>query len=184
MFEKYSKNRTFKNMFVDSTIIQNYNCSDSDYIDYYYKIVSKKQMKLSVICDSNKIPLVYELSKPQKSDIKGCIDMIPKINNNLKKKSFIMGDKGYVVNKKYYRNKNKNIKIVSNKRKNQLKQNTVKEKNLLKKRYLVENCFATIKNSYKRIRHIYERKIKYFNNFVKMAFTCQIIMFLEDPLNK
>jgi hypothetical protein len=184
MFEKYSKNRTFKNMFVDSTIIQNYNCSDSDYIDYYYKIVSKKQMKLSVICDSNKIPLVYELSKPQKSDIKGCIDMIPKINNNLKKKSFIMGDKGYVVNKKYYRNKNKNIKIVSNKRKNQLKQNTEKEKNLLKKRYLVENCFATIKNSYKRIGRIYDRKIKYFENFLTMAFTCQIIMFLENPKNK
>ena len=58
--------------------------------------VSKKPL-------SNKIPLVYELSKPQKADIKGCINMIPKINNNLKKKSFIMGDKGYVVNKKYYR---------------------------------------------------------------------------------
>ncbi len=52
--------------------------------------------------------------------------MIPKINNNLKKKSFMMGDKGYVVNKKYYRNKN--IKIITNK-KNQLKQNTKKEKN-------------------------------------------------------
>ena len=78
MFEKYSKNRTFKNMFVDFTIIQNYNCSYSDYINYYYKIVSKKQMKLSVICVSNKIPLVYELLKPQKADIKGCINMIPK----------------------------------------------------------------------------------------------------------
>ena len=104
-------------------------------------------MKLSVICYSNKIPLVYELSKPQKSDIKGCIDMIPKINNNLKKKSFIMGDKGNVVNK--------NIKIVSNKRKNQLKQNIEKEKNLLKKRYLVENCFATIKNCFATIKNCF-----------------------------
>ena len=59
------------------------------------------------------------------------------------------------------------IKIVSNKRKNQLKQNIEKEKNLLKKRYLVENCFATIKNSYKRICHIYDCKIKYFENFIK-----------------
>ena len=74
--------------------------------------------------------------------------MILKINNNLKKKSFIMGDKGYVVNKKYYRNKN--IKIITNKRKNQLKQNTKKRKKLLKQRYLVENYFATIKNSYKK----------------------------------
>ena len=43
MYDKYSNNRTFKNMFVDSTIIQNYNCSDRDYIDYYYKIVSKNK---------------------------------------------------------------------------------------------------------------------------------------------
>jgi hypothetical protein len=41
MFNKYNMNRTFKNMFVDSTIIQNYNGSDSNYINYYYMIVSK-----------------------------------------------------------------------------------------------------------------------------------------------
>ncbi len=72
-------------MFVDSIIIQNYNGDDKEYIDYYYKIVSKKQMKISVRCDNNKIPLVWELSKPQKADIKGCISMIPKLNVNLKK---------------------------------------------------------------------------------------------------
>ena len=54
MFDKYSKNRTFKIYL----LIQNYNCSDKNYIDYYYKIVSKKQMKISVICYNNKIPLV------------------------------------------------------------------------------------------------------------------------------
>jgi hypothetical protein len=43
------------------------------------------------------------------------------------------------------------------------------------------NCFTTIKNSYKRIRHIYERKIKYFENFLIMAFTSQIIMFFRKP---
>ena len=31
------------------------------------------------------------------------------------------------------------------------------------------------------MRYIYDRKIKYDENFVKMAFICQIIMFLEDP---
>jgi hypothetical protein len=46
MFDKYKKNITLKNMFVDSTIIQNYNC---------YKIISKKQIKITVICNNNKI---------------------------------------------------------------------------------------------------------------------------------
>ena len=179
MFDEYKKNRTFKNMFVDSTIIQNYNGNDKEYIDYYYKIVSKKQMKISVICDNNKIPLIWELSKPQKADIKGCISLIPKLNVNLKKKSYVIGDKGYVVNKKHYRNKKNNIKIVSNTKKNQLKQNTEKEKKLLKNRYLVEHCFGSIKNSYKRIRHIYDRKMKIYDTFMTMAITCQIIGVFE-----
>ena len=33
MYDKYSNNRTFKNIFVDSTIIQNSNCSDKNYIE-------------------------------------------------------------------------------------------------------------------------------------------------------
>ena len=74
-------------------------------------------MKISVICDNNKIPLVWELSKPQKAYIEGCISLIPKLNVNLKKKSYVIGDKGYIVNKKYYRNKKNNIKIVSNTKK-------------------------------------------------------------------
>ena len=184
IFNEYKKNRTFKNMFVDSTIIQNYNGCDKAYIDYYYKIVSKKQMKISVICDNNKIPLIWELSKPQKADIKGCINLIPKLNVNLKKKSCVIGDKGYIVKKKYYRNKNKNIKIVSNTKKNQLIQNTEKEKKLLKNRYLIENSFGSIKNSYKRIRHIYDRNIENYETFFIMAVTCQIIRVLEKSENK
>ena len=184
LFNKYKQNRTFKNLFVDSTIIQNYNGSNKEYINYYYKIVSKKQMKISVICDNNKIPLVWELSKPQKADIKGCIDMIPKLNVNLKKKSYVIGDKGYIVKKKYYRNKNKNIKIISNKRKNQLKQNTEKEKKLLNNRYIVEHCFGSLKSSYKRIRHIYDRNIENYDTFFTMAVTCQIIGVLEKSKSK
>ena len=59
-----------------------------------------------------------------------------------------------------------------------------KEKKLLKKRYLVENCFASIKNSYKRIRHIYDRKIKNYKTFFIMALTCQLIRVLEKSENK
>ena len=56
--------------------------------------------------------IIKLLSKPQKADIKGCIDIIPKLNVNLKK-FYVIGDKEYVV-KKHYRNKN--IKIISNKK--------------------------------------------------------------------
>ena len=45
MYNIYSKNRCFKTLFMDSTVIQNLNGSFNE-IDYYYKIVSKKQIKL------------------------------------------------------------------------------------------------------------------------------------------
>ena len=38
------------------------NCSDKDFINYYYKIVSKKQLKISVICDANKIPIIHKIT--------------------------------------------------------------------------------------------------------------------------
>ena len=79
------------------------------------------------------------ISKPQKADIKGCISMILKLNVNLKKKSYIIGDKGYIVNKRHYRNKKNNITIVSNTRKNQLKQNT--EKEIIKKKIYSRTLF-------------------------------------------
>ena len=43
---KYYKNRTFKYLFIDSAIIQNYNCNES--INYYYKMKTKKNNK--IIC--------------------------------------------------------------------------------------------------------------------------------------
>ena len=110
--------------------------------------------------------------------------MISKLNINLKKNSFIMGDKGYIVKKKIYYRKKIKIEIVTNKRKNQLIQNNDKETQLLKKRYLVENCFALLKNTFKRIRHITDRKIENYKTFFIMALTCQIIQFLEKSQNK
>jgi hypothetical protein len=45
MAEKYSKNRTFKLLFIDSTCIQNMNCSDNNHNKYYYKIKVKDKLK-------------------------------------------------------------------------------------------------------------------------------------------
>ena len=51
LFKMYSNNRTFKHLFIDSSIIENFNCSDKEYIDFCYKMKTKKTTKLSLICD-------------------------------------------------------------------------------------------------------------------------------------
>ena len=49
----------------------------------------------------------------------------------------------------------------------------------IKEKTIIENVFARLKNSYKRIRFIYDRCINNYEIFLKMAFTCEIIRFLN-----
>ena len=76
-----------------------------------------------------------------------------------------MGDKGFVTSKKYSIHNNP-IRFISIKRKNQQKQ-SAKEKDLLKKRYVVENMFAFIKNDIRLDRRM-DKKIHTFSSFLYM----------------
>ena len=87
--EKYHKNKTFKHLYIDSSIIENINGSNEK-IDYYYKVVSKKQTKLHVIVDSNKIPVLWTFTNPKNHDIKIGKEMIKKLDVNLKRKSCVI----------------------------------------------------------------------------------------------
>ena len=52
---------------------------------------------------------------------------------------------------------------------------TDKEQKLLKKRFVVEQCFSHLKRTYKRLKLCVDRHIKNYETFLIMAFTCQII---------
>jgi len=43
--------------------------------------------------------IIKLISNPQKADIKRYISTIPKLNVNLKKKSYVISNKGYIDNK-------------------------------------------------------------------------------------
>lgn len=172
--EKYHKNKTFKHLYIDSSIIQNINGSNEK-IDYYYKVISKKQTKLHVIVDSNKIPVTWTFTNPKNHDMKIGEEMIKKLDVNLKRKSYVVGDKGYVTRNKKIKTKTKTITVIYPMRINQKKQNTEFEQNMLKSRYKVEACFATLKNTYKRLRFIYDRKFRNYETFMIMATTCMLI---------
>ena len=171
MYNIYSKNRCFKTLFMDSTVIQNLNGSFNE-IDYYYKIVSKKQIKLSVLSDNNNVPISSIITNPKIHDSKLIKPLINNIQCNLKNNVKILADKGYITNQTIYQKKYKKISMVTPLRKNQKKKLSEENKKLLKnKRYKIEQFFCNIKNSYKRIRYIMDSKYDNYNTFIIMAFT-------------
>jgi hypothetical protein len=78
----------------------------------------------------------------------------------------IGGDKGYITKKKVKLNNKKRVKIITPKRKNQLKQNTEAENKYLEKRGSIEMVFRNIKQ-YSRIM---VRKDKYMKNYISFFF--------------
>ena len=99
--------------------------------------------------------------------------MIQSSINNIKTKFTddititLTGDLGYLTSTKYKLN-NKNISLITPKRKNQKKKNTKIEHIKLCSRYKIENCFGLIKQ-YERIIIRKDRKIKTFMSFIYIA---------------
>ena len=54
-------------------------------MDYYHKIKNKKQLKISVNCNSNKIPNIQKITNPQVHDITVCKKLVKELGFTLKK---------------------------------------------------------------------------------------------------
>ena len=94
----------------------------------------------------------------------------------------LTGDLGYLTSKQHILN-NKNILLITPKRKNQTIQNTEIESIKLKLRYKIENCFGLIKQ-YERIILRKEKKIKTFMSFMYIACTIENNKILKKISNK
>jgi len=140
-------------------------------------IIEKVNKKEDII--ENKIQNNSELIKKNK------INNIKKINtsvhdvmmiqlsiDNIKTKFInddisLTGDLGYLSSKKYKLN-NKNISLITPKRKNQKNKNSEIERSKLCSRYKIENCFCLIKQ-YERIIIRKDKKINSFMSFIYIA---------------
>jgi transposase len=185
LLNKYCNIMSIDELLIDSSCIQNNNCSD-ELLGYYYKIKCKKQIKLSILCTPNNSVLAHHLSNPKEHDsqhIPILIDKLKSSNININNNCKIIGDKGYIANKTHYKVNKKNVNIITPKRKNQKSKHYSKNINCLKRRYIVEQTIAHLKKTYRRLALIYERNISTYESFLVMAFTCQIIRKVND-LNK
>lgn len=180
--EQLDKNRTiFKNLFIDSSMVKNINGEHKELLGRNHYDRGRFASKISIICDTNKVPFSISFYKANIHDIHTIEDSLKNINNNLvpdyRIKPLLIGDKGYIINneKKQIIEKIFKRKLITPTRKNQKKKNSKIYSNALKKRYVIEHIFNKL-DSYERIRQRRERKIKVFKEFHFFA-----ILFIVFP---
>ena len=193
---KYKNDNKLNILYADSTDIKNI-CGLNININYSIKFKSKRAANLTLLCDDNKIPIIYEISKASKKDCNILEDIIVKNNLKSKNKTYIVADKGYftkkVIRKGY---KKRNIILVLpkknyNKNKRKLKtkwykrprvRHSNKMKHILRNRYKVENLFARLHKTFKRLSNLYDKKITKYKMFIEIAFSALILEhFIQNP---
>jgi len=165
------------NLYIDVTKFSNAGGSENVSVNVEYR--KKNVTSISFICDSNKIPLAIvpvkinstkndkNYSSSDVSMVQDNLDAIPnEVKTQLiKSKIHLMGDKGYITQKEFKIN-DKNIKIITPKRKNQKTKNTDEENELLKDRSTIENLFCDIKKQ----NRLSMRLDGYINNFMSFIY--------------
>jgi hypothetical protein len=165
----------FNNMYIDSSVIPNVN--NSNLVGYSYKYKNKKSIKINAICDDKKIIHSAFFSSSSIYDSKLIINPVNKLETIPK---YLMGDLGYITNKKTIKKlSNKNITLVTGKRKNMKKVIPKKHEQLLKNRCVIEHRFSILKRRYRRFQNMYDRKINTITGFLQIAVTFDMFIILD-----
>ena len=159
-------------LFIDCTYIPNKSGVENVGCNPEYK--KKKVTKISGLCDKNKC--ILSISKCLIStmhDVKTIPRTLKNINVDTKNKNInIIGDKGY-INSTVFLHDDKKVNTIAPNRKNMKKRSSKYNKSKLKKRYLIENVFASLKK-FNRTMYRKERNIKNFMSFIYIA--CMVIL--------
>lgn len=176
---KLTKLRKHKKLTLFIDVVKMNNLYGHDYVYINGEYNKKNITPITIISDHNGLPLGYRhldikntfnKRKSHEHEIKN----VQKTLNGIKLKCpnyidvSLTGDKAYVSNETYNVLSQK-IKLTTPKRRNQKTKNTIKEKNLLKKRYIIEHLNAKIKNN-NRINIRKERKFQNYNSFLCLSF--------------
>ena len=170
-------------LFIDSAVI--YNKNGNELIGYGQN-PKKKETKISAICDEYKnihsviVTQVNQRTPIKKTLMSDALTIKDNIKNLLEttikfRKLYLVGDKGYARNikaKQHLRKKYK-TELIYPHRKNQKVKTPEKSKILLKKRYVIENVFANLK----QFDRICVRKDKLESTYKGFIFLATIMLF-------
>jgi len=163
------------NFYIDTTIFRNMQGIED--ISYNHKIKSKRGTKLSILVDSNGIPVSLVCVTAKYNDVTLVLPNYNKLNNKIKQNiSNIICDKGYVSRNLKEHFKSTNINYIYPDKKNTLPENkNIPEENiLLKTRSINENSFSWM-TQYRRLTARYEKYTKNFLGFIMLAYSNIII---------
>src|SRR5438477_7134672 len=174
---KHIKKNKNLNLFIDSTFINNMYGVDGIANNPEYR--KKKVTKISVIADdqNNILGVLSDSTHPNnknKPSVAHDVKLVQKTLDNMNVSiptniiTRIGGDKGYITQKRFKLNNNKKMPIIARKRKNQLKQNTKRQLQYLKRRYTVEISIAFVKK-YTRLVIRRDKKLSNYVGFVYLA---------------
>jgi transposase len=154
-------------IFVDSTHIRNK--YGVDLISFGKKDHGKRGNTVSAVVDSNRFPVYFRVDPAHYNDATLIDPILDDLDQSeyLPDKLNVIGDKGYIKKLKKRVNK-RNINLVTPRRKNEKRRNTKKELDKIKKRPVVENVFASLKQ-YKRISNRYEKKSENYFSYLVLA---------------
>ena len=113
----YCHKKQFKEFYMDTFVVKNSNAHK--YVDYYYKMKSKKQMKIAIISNNDNVIMSYDICEsPKIHDSKTIDPLIEKLDSKtIKSKILIAADKGFIRKKKKYRKNGKHCELVVPKKK-------------------------------------------------------------------
>lgn len=157
------------NLCIDSTTIFNKYGHNKIGRNKFYK--NKLSTKISLMTDTNGFPLSIFFMKGNYHDnrifeqhVNDSIVLLPNRNKT------ILADKAYSSTDNYSLLNNNNIKHIIPPRSNMKIATEYKyDKNIYKKRIIIENIFARLKQ-FKRINNRYDKKLSSFSAFVCLAF--------------
>ena len=152
-----------KNMYIDSTMIKN--IGGVDFLGKNHYDRNRKGNKITVIISENGIPLSMSMTTANVADVKEVLPCFENIQIQVKVGSRLIGDKGYVSNKRVLKSK-KITYLYPNKNNVKRKRRFgYHQKRAMQKRWKVENCFAHFRN----YRKIDKRWDKDYEQWVMMA---------------
>ena len=164
---RYITYKQLNNCYIDSTMIRNkqgIECIGRNYSDKF-----KNGTKSSVISTENGIPLGLKIVPSNIHDINTVEDTIYNSIIKLNNKK-IGADKGYVSKKLKDKLKlEKNIELITENKNNSKYKNTHDKKTFLKKRYIIENLFAWLKNN-KRVQLRYDKFLQNYEQLHYLSF--------------
>src|SRR3989304_4600684 len=182
LFDKYKSHRRLKFLHIDSACIQNVN--NSEIVDYYYKIQSKKNQRCSE-CSGCKA--CKKVVKKKKTDCKS------KCKNKKDKPLCEVCESNALINRCEKCKKClaclpfgacKNETCKSDKkcdRCHEIKKARDDAKPaVLKTRTKVENSFCKLFRSHKRLNRVYDRKKENYEGFLQMAISFMILGVMYD----